>query len=251
MTWLDGVIRGAIIFLFGALVTHLWNRLRERPTLLRWTTQYVRLAASSDVAFAQVDVLYNGQPVTNLYLANVQLQNESNSDLQDVVVNLACLDGSRVLISEGRLAGSLQTLPFTAFFDQALTDAIETPAQAIWPYLNTRRDYQIPVLNRGAVVSFILLLTRDDALQPEVQLACDHMGVRVVHQPPVWALWGIPMKHGVVTGLILGLALVLLLSRLISSPVLAGLSAWSIGVLSSLIGVGILRTWRWLVRLIA
>jgi len=124
------VVEGVFLFLFGALVDHLWNRYRGRPVLLRWTAEYVRLAASSDVPFAKVDVLYNNHPVTNVYLASIQLQNESNSDLQNVVVNLACLEGSRVLISEGRLAGSLQSLPFTLAFDQALTTAIQNPDQA-------------------------------------------------------------------------------------------------------------------------
>lgn len=246
---MDQVIRAVILVLFGALVTHLWNRFRGKPTLLRWTDQYVRLAVSTDAALATVEVLYNGAPVTNLYLASVQFQNESNTDLQNVIVNLACLEGSRILLSEGNLAGSLQSLPFAPAFDQALTTAIQNPAQANWAYLNTRRDYLVPVFNRGALTNFVLLLTRDDLLEPRVQLACDHVGARVIHQPAVWVLWGIPMKQGIIVGVIAGLALALAVSLNTSSPLVAALFAWLIGLTSSFIGVAILRAWRWLTRL--
>lgn len=242
------ILVGIAVFLFGALVTHLWNRYRRRLRRLRWSAEYHRLAvAAEDVAFGKVEVLYNGAPATNLHLGVIQLQNESASDLQDVVVNMACLEGSTIVVSQGALAGSLQNIPFTDEFNQALRNT-EQPNLA---YLTTHRDYRVPVLNRGATANFALLLHRNDALQPNVTVACDHVGVQLRRQAPAAMFWGVPLVRAQVVGLAASFITAAVLAAMLVSTWVVGLGSWALGVLVLSIGAVIIRGWRAILRLLS
>ena len=54
---------------FGAFVLHTWIRIRDRVTELRWTYATNQLASSAeDERFGRVQVLYNNDPVQNLFI---------------------------------------------------------------------------------------------------------------------------------------------------------------------------------------
>ncbi len=242
------ILVGIVVFLFGALVNHLWNRYRRRLRCLRWSAEYHRLAvAAEDVAFGKVEVLYNKAPATNLHLAAIQLQNESASDLQGVVINMACLEGSTILVSQGALAGSLQNIPFTEEFNRALSNR-EHPNLA---YLTTHRDYRIPVLNRGATANFAVLLHRNDALQPNLTVACDHIGVQFRRQAPAAMFWGVPLVRAQIVGLVASFISAAVLAALLVSTWVVGLGSWAFGVLMLAFGAMIIKGWRSILRLLS
>ena len=242
------IIVGIAVFLFGALVTHIWNRYRNRTKRLRWSAEYYRIAyAADDTYFGKVEVLYNDRPVTNLYLALIQVQNENTSDLEDVVVNIACLDGSTLLVSHGALQGSLQLLPLTDEFTNALSD-IES---ANLEYLITRRDYKIPVLNRGAIANFTILLSRTDTLQPNLTLACDHVGVQLVQREPDVMILGVPRRQALFSGWVVTLAASIALAMLVDSKWIIAVAAWLLGLHVLNIGSVGQKCWKWIGRLLS
>jgi len=245
-------IQEAALLAAGAVCNHFWARFRGRLTKLRWAVQYHRVAVSAqDAAFGTIQVLHNDRPVNNLHIGTLQVQNESVRDLQDVELNIACLDGSTVLISEGALAGSLQQVPFTAAFNQSLQQAFQNPPNlppGTLNYLLTRRDYLIRVFNRGATANFVLLIERNDNNSPNLTVTCDHVGVRLRRHAPAVMLLGENQLHAALVGLAAGLIIILVMARFIPFKWVLGFSAWLVGCFGSVIGVLVLRCWRQLVR---
>jgi hypothetical protein len=245
-------IQEAVLLAAGAVCNHFWARFRGRLTKLRWAVQYHRVAVSAqDAAFGTIQVLHNNRPVNNLHIAALQVQNESVRDLQDVELNIACLDGSTMLVSEGSLAGSLQQIPFTVTFNQALQQAFQNPTnipQATLNYLVTRRDYLIRVFNRGVIANFVLLIERNDNNPPNLTVTCDHVGVRLRRHAPAVMLLGENQLHAALVGLAVGFVIILVMTWFISLKWVLGLSAWLVGCFGSVIGVLVLKCWRQLVR---
>ena len=182
MNFLPTPLQEILLLIAGAVCNHFWARFRGRLVKLRWAVQYHRVAVSAqDAAFGTIQVLHNNRPVNNLHIATLQIQNESVRDLQNVELNIACFDGSTILVSEGALSESLQQIPLTTAFNQSLQQAVQNLAAVpgtILSYLLTRRDYFLRVLNRGATANFVLLIERNDTSPPNITVACDHVGGR-------------------------------------------------------------------------
>ena len=231
------------LFLFGALVTHVWGKYRNRPKAVRWSASYWKVAvAAAHPQFGTVEVSYNGTQVKNVHTGWIEVENESNADLQEVVVNMACLEQSRILVSTASLGGSLQTIPFTDSFWAALSNPQPPDIQ----YLTTHRDYRIPVFNRGAKATFVLLLNRDDAAQPMVDVSCDHLGVQFRRRPPTVIFLGVPQEHARWTGIVLTLIGSIFLCVSLTSAWAIGLSSWALGILCLLFGALLVKLWRWI-----
>ncbi len=239
------ILRGIVLFLFGALVTHVWNRYRSRLKPIRWSAWYFKVAvAAADPQFGTTEVRHDGHPVANVHSAFVQVENESNSDLENVVVNMACLEGSRILRSMGAVQGSLQSIPFTTNFWNWLID----PEHRFAAYVSTHSDFQIPVLNRGGKANFSFLLCRDDALEPRLTVTCDHLGIEFKQRPSAIMLWGVPQIQAVCVGLAASFICVVALVVRVHSTWVTGVVAWVLGCLASILGVGVIKIWRWCVR---
>jgi hypothetical protein len=239
------IIQGILIFLFGAIVTHFWSKYRTRLRPIRWSVSYFRVAvATADPQFGTVQVVHDGTPVANVHTAFIQIENESNSDLENVVVNMACLEGSCFLRSIGIIDGGLQFIPYTdAFWTMMTKQQHLNPA-----YAATHREFRIPVLNRGTRANFSLLLSRDDALEPSVSVSCNHLGVDFKLRPPTTLLWGVSLASGVWVGIAAALICVIALALEVHSVWIVGVTAWFLGTVESIFGVGILKLSKWFVR---
>lgn len=227
------VLVGSLLFLFGAVVTHLWTRFRGRLVTLSWTATGTRLAVrADDTGYGRVEVFYNGHPVNNLHLISVALRNESTKDLTNILVNLAFLEGSEFVISEGTLIGSLTPITIDAGFMTAwlaLSDQNPIPPEV--RYYQTRRNYPIPVFNRGAVARFDILSTRSvDNNNPAVSVAVDHPGVQVKNRPPVTETLGVPDSRAQLIGILLAIAVTI-------AVVVRPLPAWVVGTVSLVVGL--------------
>lgn len=253
-TFLSKLIAGAVLFLFGALVTQFWTRFRGRLATLSWTATSSRLAVSSEPnPHAKLEVLYNGQRVNNVHLVTIFLRNESTKDLTNVMVNLAFSDGSAFLISEGQLIGSLKPLLVDAkFMSDWLALANQTPLPAEVAYYGTRRDYPLAVFNRGAVARFDAFVTRSsDGNNPMVSLAVDHEGVQVRNRPPVAEFFGVQQSRAQIIGLVLAAALTALAIR---SPIPVwgvGLAGLVVGLVALLLGASAVRLVRAILKILS
>lgn len=242
--------------LLGALANQLLRRLIGRMTILRWEVQHQHVAASSEVArFGRVQVLYNDEPVTNLRLCIVQLENESSRDLTDVEVTLIYSDGTKFLDGGCALQDAADWLPFTDRYNDVVTRAFEPNDNLDLDdpdvdYVRTHREYRIPVLNRGIRVNFWFLVIPSPTMAPKLQLFCVHPGVELREKPQQIMLLGVPQNRAIVVGLIIALALTFWIPSTISNPWAIAITSFLFGTIGALIGVLAIRTYRLLARLL-
>ncbi len=237
--------------LVGAILGHLWSRYRRRLTTLRWTAHSQAVAfGTEDLGWGKVQILYEGQPAGNLHIVNVQIVNDSQRDLADVELNLQANEGTRVLRSAAQVAGTVNELPLAGGYAAMLAESGKRPLTdaelATW---SRRSDFHVPVLNRGSVVDARLLAMRADYAAAAVSVHCNHVGVRVRHEPPAVQFWGVHQGWAALVGLIVGCVVVALTVRANGGTWLSVGGAWLVGSGAVVIGAGIIRAWRWLSRM--
>jgi len=235
----------------GAAAGHLWLRFRRRLARLTWTAQYQPMAfATEDFGWGRVQILYNGQPAQNLHVITVQIVNESQTDLTNVEFNVQASEGTTVLRSQAVVRGTLVPLPFALGYSHMLAEAgrrqLTAPELAEW---GKRSDWQAPVLNRGAVIDAGLLVARNDHLTPNVAVFCNHLGVRLQHQPPAQQFWGVRQPRASLLGLAVGVIGVTALVAAGFSSWLGGGVSFALGAFGVMLGAATVRTWRWLGKL--
>ena len=87
----------------GAVAQHLWTRYRNRLSRVRWSVQYQPLAfATEDFGWGKVEILYDGNPASNLHIATVQVQNASSKDLSNLRIHVLA-DNATVLRSAAQV----------------------------------------------------------------------------------------------------------------------------------------------------
>jgi hypothetical protein len=235
----------------GAIIGHLWTRFRRRMATLRWTAQYQPIAfATQDFGWGKVDILYNDQPVGNLHIITARVINDSQIDLQSVELHFQVDDGTFVLRSMAQLVGALDALPFAPAYAAMLAQASQrklTGAElAVW---GRRSDFLVPVLNRGGNVDARFLVSRSDHATPTIVLACNHLGVKVRHEPPAEQFLGVNQALAAWLGVFVGFGVTVAVVRGNLATWTGAIAAWLAGALSILVGAGVVWVWRLLRRL--
>jgi len=199
----------------GMLVcAHLIRRFRERMVTLRWSARHQSIAVSThDATFGKIEVLYNNNPVQNLSMCFLEIENESTRDLTDLTFSASYSDGTQFLVSMAALRGATALL-FSSPFAHALTtwrSLMDPQKSQTLDYISKNREYHIPVLNRGAKVDFAALVMTKTGIQPTVQVICVHRGVRVRQKPPQLVMFGVNQNHAVGVGFVIGIIVIGLL----------------------------------------
>ena len=240
----------------GAILSHLWRRHQGRMVVLRWQALHQPLAVSAqDNLFGTIEVLYNRIPVQNLVITSIEVENESNRDLTNLELNVFFQDGTVIYMAHGGVQGSANALLFTDAFSSELarlsTLAEGDPARPrLLQYLKSRRDFRVPVLNRGAKLTIALLVEAPLGRQPIVRLASDFPAVKLILQGPRQLWYGVDRTLAGWVGLIIGVGVVVSVDRVLSASLLVTLLAFLVGCFVATIGAYAVRTFRWVFRLL-
>ena len=242
---------GAVL---GVLVHQLWRQYLQRMVTVRWSVTHETLAAGGDnPTWGRVEILHNGIPAGNLLQwCRVEIENESGSrDLSDVVVSLQYDQPEPVILSGGGyLEGSNQWFSWTPMFAAEAARYFDLPDDDRPPTdFFRRRDFVIPVLNRGAKAIF-LFLVRPNILNPKLCVYCNHLSVRLKHRPTRPMILGVVQAHASWTGLGVGYLVAVALAISLTNIWVAVSVALLVGWFGQLLGVAVIRGWRRLVRAI-
>ena len=240
----------------GAILSQMWYRYRQRMVTLRWQVLHQSLGISTnDALFGSIEVRYNNNPVPNLYFSTIDIHNESNSDLSEIELNLVFNDGTVIYISHGAVLGSANNLPFTESFASGLADVVQIPtddpkwSERATPYMR-RRDYRVPTLNRGASVRIGMLVQAPENQTPIIQLASDHLGLKLVYHGPRPLIFGVERNTATLSGLFTGLIAILLVSSTQLGRNSAITVCFVIGCTTAAMGAIVVRAIRWTRRIL-
>ena len=242
---------GAVL---GALVHQLWRQYLQRMVTVRWSVTHETLAAGGEnPTWGNVEIRYNGAPAGNLLQwCRVEIENESGSrDLSNVVVSLQYDQPEPVILSGGgSLEGSNQWFFWTPMFAAEAARYSDLPDTDRPPTdLFRRRDFVIPVLNRGAKAIF-LFLVRPNISNPTLRVRCDHLSVRFKLRPTRPMILGVVQAHARWTGLVVGSLIAVVLAMSLTNIWFAVSGALLVGWFGQLLGVAVICGWRRFVRAI-
>jgi len=243
----DKILVGIITFIAGGFVKHLWDRFINRITTIRYNVWHQYLGTSSDnPLFGSVKVLYNETPVKSLFTSMVTISNDGNRDLSDLELNIVCDARSAILISHGMNRASLNELLFTDNYFRVLSE--NKPEN--YGYIFGRRDYKLPVLNRGDRVEILLLTTNFDAREPQITVSCDHPGVKMKFQKQApQILFGESQQQSAIVGLFIAVAICYFLTMSSLSLATAVWIAFGLGAFAAFFGVLAIKLFKYLRRI--
>jgi len=231
----------------GGLIKGIWDKFKKRIVCIRYTVWHQYLGASvDDPRFGSLKLLYNDNPIKSLYMSNIYLANESEQDLSGLEINIICDQGSAILISYGKNRESLKELTFAEKYNTVLLE--KKPENMA--YIFGRRDYIVPVLNRGGKVDFSLLITNFKGLQPVLTVRCDHPGVKIKYGSVLPKLFGEPQAQSAWIGSLAALLLCIPIIVFIKSKIVAVLVAAIICLFAVLLGIVLIKFWKLLIKIL-
>ena len=149
-----------------------------------------------------------------------------------------------ILSGEGQIVGSTQLVPSAQEYADKYRRLADLPAEQRrqdpdFQYMLSRRDFRIPVMNRGARAEFRFLVTRPLGVSvPTLLLSCDHRGVKLVNHPSQEMLWGVPRIRATVIGLVEAGLVAGVAGVTIASPLWASVLGFVLGAFC--LGLGVL-----------
>lgn len=234
------------VLAIGAIGHHLWERYKHRLATLRWSVSLQPMAfGTEDFGWGKVEITYDGSPTKNIQIATVELQNASSVDLENVRVDVLTDAETLVLRRSGALRDSLQPFPFSPAMSAIWKEASQreaTPAELA--YWNVRSEFAVPVLNRGAIATFKLLLSRSDYATPTVTAYCVHPGSKLEHRPLEEEIMGVGFRRAQRAGILLTLSIAVVATLSPAPRWLAVAVAWLGAAYALRIGAIVIKALR-------
>jgi len=113
-------------------------------------------------------------------------------------------------------------------------------------YIYTRRDYKIPVINRGDTIEITLLTTNFNNQRPVLFVTSEHKGVKLKYYIEPIKLMGVSQLSSTLLGLIISLIICMPIYYFICSKTLIIALTLLNGWIASLYGVMILKINDWI-----
>lgn len=239
----EKILIGTITLVIGIVIKHIWDKYINRITKLKYSICHNYIGSSiEDVKFGSVKLLYNQNELQNLYASNVIIKNETGKDLNDLELNISCDNQSLILVSHGRNTNSIKELEFTDYYASIIEQNNPTNAN----YIYTRRDYKIPVINRGDTIEITLLTTNFNNKRPVLFVTSEHKGVKLKYYIEPFKLMGVSQLASTLLGLIISMIICVPIYYFLCNKTLIITLILLNGWIASLYGVVILKINDWI-----
>lgn len=229
----------------GIVATLCIQQILNRRGLFTYSTRHERIGISADDArFGRVRVTLNDNPIPNLFLSTIELINRSLSDYENVVARVYTND-TALFTEMAQIVGTLGTLNWTeSYANQVQVPADQQPSPAQRDIYFSRREYLIPIMNRGQIVHFQFLHAAKTQSQPTIWLDILHKGVRVRFHVPQQEFLGVPRPKAALMGLVLSLILIGFVIAFVKTVWIAAICLLIWGLFAQIPGAGVIRAWR-------
>ncbi|MGH9504190.1 MAG: hypothetical protein ACRD20_15175 [Terriglobales bacterium] len=238
----------------GISLTTIAQKILSKTARFRYSTNVQRVAASADDAvFGSVRVTWeNNTPVRNLYIAELEIENCSSRDFENVDFKVY-VDPQTLLLNErSSVEGTPYIVPWSDSFKASIVvapGAAPTELQQRTYYHS--RDYLLGVFNRGQLLRLNYLCTRpNDDVSPELLVSTLLKGARLSRQDRQKLFYGVPMQIARYRGLVIVALIILACGHYLHSVWMAAILGMLAGLVVLGIGVVEYKAERWIWRLI-
>jgi hypothetical protein len=199
--------RGIILTFVGTLIGYLVTKITSKMSLVAYSVSTSKLGetANNDI-HGKIEVRHRDQILPNFYFSRIKIQNYSNKDLEGVRVLFYVSDGVLILSDFIRYEKEVRRIPYSEEYDSIIVNPQN-------PLFFTRREYEIPVLNRGQSIILEMTMThRPDVPFPYIHASMIHKGAKLIEKPYTKEVHGISIRRALPWAIILGIVLYLIVS---------------------------------------
>lgn len=220
--------------LFGGIFTYLFSKVAAKSSIFIYKVTTDRVAISNqDPVFGIVEVKWQNNPVSNLFLSVIEIENASTRDFTTITLKVFTTDDVFILSGITTIVDSPNALRLSNTYSQIIQT---TPGQTPTPnqvatYFH-EREYICDVFNRGQKIQIQLLLScRINQSNDNVFLDIQHQRVRLKLQKNQMSIHGVPVYTALRWGLISSLVIIVLMVNSVNS-------VWLISTISYAVGLG-------------
>lgn len=234
----------AVSIIGGAILTIVIQKITNKRGLFTYSVQHNIIGVSADDSiFGSVQVIWDNNPVTHLYLSTIELVNQSMTDYESVIVRV--FTSSTLLLTEKtELVNTSHVLEWSDDYKAKVeVPAGQKPSEDQVSTFLRQRDYEIPTLNRGQVVRFQYLNSADTEKGPSIWLDIIHKGVKLKFRVVQSRFLGVPQSTAALAGSVLGvifLGFVIAYAKNIWS---ATIVAFLFGLFAQIPGAYLIKGW--------
>lgn len=218
--------------------------LNKRGTFTYSVTHTKIGVTSDDDTFGNVAVSWNGSPVPNLFLSTIDMKNESMNDYENVVVSAYTID-SLLMTEKTQLLDTPNYLEWSEKYKHLQqVDPGSEPTEKQRETFSHRREYVIPIFNRGQSIKITYLNSAKSNEMPNIWLSVEQKGVKLKFQEPQNVILGVPQKQAALYGVVLGIVVLIALATLVAEPWTIALAAMTYGLIAQLPGAYAIKALR-------
>lgn len=246
------------------------EKFRNKLTLLKYSISFQPLATSTQNDYwGDIEVYHNNRQINHLSFVTIKLENDTNNDLQNLNVDTWCDSDSQFLAQsgfydQGRNAILLEQNYYNYFTDvlQRNQNDIEereqnpehvTPQQLTNEinWIMTNKKFHLPVLNRHSSLTINLLVENFKGLVPQVTVNVLHKSLKLIKSVDKDTELRKTLGYMLGFGLTIFIAGFIGLLKLYPTSTIPIIFAGILGLLYSLIGLGLYQLLKFIKRLLA
>ncbi|TGK24955.1 hypothetical protein [Leptospira stimsonii] len=232
--------------ILGIILTRSFEAIKNRLSILRYSLHISRLGTPRDNPFFKdLSIEVSGQDVRNLYIAQANFVNDTARDYDSFDINVVCDVESMIFVSSARIVDQTHYMSFTTDYANLLEKSPQDPN------IFTYRKYFVPSFNRSDQLELTLLITTYADREPVLNIGTNKVGLKLKAAPNIPLILGEPAIKVIILGFTSSLLLVLISYYLISSSIIGLLVGYLFGIFSGLLGIGVRKVLKILLRLIS
>jgi hypothetical protein len=119
------LIKDVGFFLAGGIATIFYQKIKDRPAILKKDVFIQRLAFSTATKdFGSIQILFNGNPTSSLYLITAVISNDSNKDFKELNIQFGVPEGFTIQYhwALNEVDGIYKTLSYTQKYHEAVQE---------------------------------------------------------------------------------------------------------------------------------
>lgn len=156
--------------LLGFLSNFLFQRIKERAHIIYVSQNHQQIAQSHDEYWGQIKVLYNGNETGHVRYTSIELDNQSNRDLDGFDLLIYCANNSRIIAAETYNFSTGMVLTFTPEYYQYMNDQKNE-------WINQTRQFRVNAFNRKSTIKVDLLIDSDEYYDKDLDVKVEKKGL--------------------------------------------------------------------------
>ena len=229
----------------GIIITWLTQRVMNKRGTFSYFVNHIRVGVSAeDKIFGTVALSWNGYPIQNLFLSEIELTNESMNDYEDVVVRAYTSD-TMLLSEQTQILDTPNIILWTEKYKKEIhVEPGQSPSDGQKAIYYGQREYIIPIMNRGQKIKITYLNSSKSIAVPNIWLSVLKKGVKLKFRIPQDQICGIPKPHAAIAGVLIGVAVIVCLVMFIKIPWAVAIIAFMYGLIAQIPGAYVLKFLR-------